>query len=102
MIRTLFWSLLSLTVSFGCQSYVDGSKRTAGEFTDDAQITAMVKLRLLDDPEVKGWRINVDTSRGVVTLEGRVPSNYAREKAIRLASETGSVVDVEDRLTVVE
>jgi hypothetical protein len=31
-----------------------------------------------------------------------VPSNYAREKAIRLASETGSVLNVEDRLTVVE
>ena len=68
MIRTLSWILLVLTVSFGCQSYVDGSKRTIGEVTDDAQITAMVKLRLLDDPEVKGWRINVTTSRGVVTL----------------------------------
>ena len=102
MIRTLSWILLGLTVSFGCQSYVDGSKRTIGEVTDDAQITAMVKLRLLDDPEVKGWRINVTTSRGVVTLEGWVPSNYAREKAIRLAGETGSVRDVEDRLTIVE
>lgn len=102
MIRMLSWILISLTVSFGCQSYIDGSKRTAGEFTDDAQITAMVKLKLLDDAEIKGWRINVSTSRGVVTLEGRVPSDYAREKAIRLAGETGSVLSVEDRLTVVE
>jgi hypothetical protein len=35
-------------------------------------------------------------------LEGRVPSDYAREKAIRITRETGSVVDVDDRLTVVE
>ena len=65
MIRTLSWILISLTVSFGCQSYIDGSKRTAGEFTDDAQITAMVKLKLLDDAEIKGWRINVSTSRAL-------------------------------------
>ena len=89
-------------MSFGCQSYVDGAQRTLGEVTDDAQITAVVKIRLLDDPEVKGLRINVTTVRGVVTLEGRVPSDYAREKAIRMNRETGSVVDVEDRLTVVE
>jgi len=102
VIRTFSWITLCISVSFGCQSYVDGAQRTLGEVTDDAQITAVVKIRLLDDPEVKGLRINVTTVRGVVSLEGRVPSDYAREKAIRLTRETGSVVDVEDRLTVVE
>ena len=81
---------------------MDGAKRTLGEVTDDAQITAVVKVRLLNDPEVKGLRINVTTLRWVVMLEGRVPSDYAREKAIRITRETGSVVDVDDRLTVVE
>ena len=102
MIRTLVWIIAALTLNFGCQAYVDGSKRTAGEFADDAQITAMVKIRLWDDPEVKGWRINVTTKKGVVILEGRVPSSYARDKAIRIAGATGSVVGVEDRLIVVE
>ncbi len=102
MIRTFSWITLVISLSFGCQSYVDGAKRTVGEVTDDAQITAVVKVRLLDDPEVKGWRINVTTMRGVVMLEGRVPSEYARDKAIRITRETGSVVDVEDRLTIVE
>ena len=102
MIRTLSFTLFCLIATFGCQSYVDGSTRTAGEFADDAQIAAMVKLRLWDDPEVKGWRIKVSSIKAMVTLEGRVPSNYAREKAIRIAEETGSVVGVEDRLTIVE
>ena len=102
MIRILSLTLFSLIANFGCQSYVDGSTRTAGEFTDDAQIAAMVKLRLWDDPEVKGWRIKVSSMKAMVTLEGRVPSDYAREKAIRIAQETGSVVGVEDRLTIVE
>ena len=102
MIRTLSFTLFCLIANFGCQSYVDGSTRTAGEFADDAQIAAMVKLRLWDDPEVKGWRIKVSSIKAMVTLEGRVRSNYAREKAIRIAEETGSVVGVEDRLTIVE
>ena len=102
MIRTISFTLFCLIANFGCQSYVDGSTRTAGEFADDAQIAAMVKLRLWDDPEVKGWRIKVSSIKAMVTLEGRVPSNYAREKAIRIAEETGSVVGVEDRLTIVE
>ena len=102
MIRILSLILFCLVANFGCQSYVDGSTRTAGEFTDDAQIAAMVKLRLWNDPEVKGWRIKVSSIKAMVTLEGRVPSDYAREKAIRIAEETGSVVGVEDRLTIVE
>ena len=102
MIRILSLILFCLIANFGCQSYVDGSTRTAGEFTDDAQIAAMVKLRLWNDPEVKGWRIKVSSIKAMVTLEGRVPSDYAREKAIRIAEQTGSVVGVEDRLTIVE
>lgn len=102
MVRTFSSITLCISLCFGCQSYVDGAKRTLGEVYDDAQITAVVKIRLLDDPEVKGLRINVTTVRRVVTLEGRVPSDYAREKAKRITRETGSVVDVEDRLTVVE
>ena len=102
MIRTLVWIIAALTLNFGCQSYVDGSTRTAGEFADDAQIAAMVKLRLWDDPEVKGWKIKVSSVKAIVTLEGRVPSDYARDKAVTITKETGSVVGVEDRLTIVE
>ena len=86
MIRTLSLVMLCLIANFGCQSYVDGSTRTPGEFAD---------------PEVKGWQIKVSSVRAIVTLEGRVPSEYARDKAIRIAKETGSVVGVENRLSVV-
>ena len=94
---TLFMMLLA-----GCQSYVDGSKRTPGEVTDDAQIKIAVKLKLLDDPEVKGTQIGVKVNRGVVTLSGRVPSNYAREKALRLSTEVRGVKSTVDKLTLVE
>lgn len=94
------WVLLSFLL--GCQAYSDGSKRTTGEFADDVQIKAAVKFRLIDDPEVKGLQVGVSVAKGVVTLRGRVPSDYARQKALRIAGETGSVTGVEDRLTIVE
>lgn len=86
----------------GCQAYVDGSKRTPGEVTDDTQVKVAVKLKLLDDPEVKGTRIGVSVYRGVVTLSGRVPSEYAREKAHKITAAVRGVESTVDKLTVVE
>ena len=100
-VRLLCTGML-LSLLLGCQAYSDGSKRTTGEFADDVQIKAAVKLRLLNDPEVKGLQVGVSVAKGVVMLRGRVPSDYARQKALRIAAETGSVKGVEDRLTIVE
>ena len=86
----------------GCQAYVDGSKRTPGEVTDDAQVKVAVKLALLNDPEVKGTRIGVSVYRGVVKLSGRVPSEYAREKAHKITAAVRGVESTVDKLTVVE
>ena len=100
-VRLLCTGML-LSFLLGCQAYSDGSTRTTGEFADDVQIKAAVKLRLLNDPEVKGLQVGVSVAKGVVTLRGKVPSDYARQKALRIAGETGSVNGVEDRLTIVE
>ena len=86
----------------GCQAYVDGSKRTPGEVTDDTQIKVAVKFKLLNDPEVKGTQIGVSVYRGVVTLSGRVPSEYAREKAHKITAAVRGVESTVDKLTIVE
>lgn len=69
--------------------------RTAGERLDDAGITMRVKARLLDDPGVKGLRIDVDTRDGVVFLTGSVSSEAERNKAVELARMTEGVKDVQ-------
>jgi osmotically-inducible protein OsmY len=99
-IRFLF--PLILATQMGCQSYVDGHKRTPGEIIDDTQIKASVKLKLLNDPEVKGVRIGVSVYRAVVTLSGRVPSEYSRKKAHQVTSEVRGVESTVDKLTIVE
>jgi len=69
--------------------------RTVGEHIDDAGITMRVKARLLDDPTVKGLKIDVDTREGVVFLTGSVPSDAERKQAIELARTTEGVKDVQ-------
>lgn len=68
--------------------------RTLGERIDDAGITVAVKGRLLEDPDVKGLHIDVDTREGVVYLTGSVHSTAEQERATQLARDTKHVKNV--------
>jgi hyperosmotically inducible protein len=74
--------------------------RTVGEHIDDAGITMRVKSRLLDDPVVKGLKIDVDTRDGVVFLTGSVSTEVERDTAIRIAKDTRGVRDVQANLGI--
>jgi osmotically-inducible protein OsmY len=74
--------------------------KTVGDTIDDATITTRVKTSLLNDPDVGGLRIDVDTFKGVVTLSGAVKSPAERDKAIALARKIGGVTDVKSTLQI--
>jgi len=74
--------------------------RTVGETIDDATITAKVKGRLLDDPQVKGLKIDVDTREGVVFLTGEVGTRQEMDRAVEIAKATEHVKDVRPNLNV--
>ena len=74
--------------------------RTIGETVTDTGITMSVKTRLLDDPQVKGLRIDVDTRDGVVYLTGSVGSDAERQKAVQITKDTKGVRDVQSNLTI--
>lgn len=74
--------------------------RTVGQRIDDAAITVRVKTQLLDDPVIKGTRIDVDTREGVVYLTGSVRSEAERDKAIELTRKTRGVRNVQVDLRV--
>lgn len=77
-----------------------GSGRTFGMFVDDATTTAMVKMKLLADPNIKGLKIAVETRADVVTLSGRVGSAEQKQLAEQLARNTGDVKDVRNELVI--
>ena len=74
--------------------------KTVGETIDDATITTRVKTSLLNDPDVGGLRIDVDTFKGVVTLSGSVKTKDEEAKAIALARKISGVAEVKSTLQV--
>ena len=79
---------------------VSACGKSVGDTIDDATITTRVKTSLLNDPDVGGLRIDVDTFKGVVTLSGRVKSKEEEAKALSLARKIGGVTDVKSTLLI--
>lgn len=74
--------------------------KTVGDTIDDATITGRVKTAMLDDPDVAGLKIDVDTFKGVVTLSGAVKSQAEADKAVAIARRTSGVSDVKSTLQI--
>jgi osmotically-inducible protein OsmY len=77
-----------------------GGDRPFGVWVDDATTTAMVKSKLLADPQIKGTKIDVDTRGDVVTLSGTVASKEQKQLAEQIAKNTGDVKQVKNQLVV--
>ena len=94
------WLCLGVLLMFaaGCQAYKDGASRTVGQFTDDARIQAQVKTALIADDDIKGWPINVEVYKGVVSLYGEIATDVLRARAVEQVAAVRGVVKVEDHL----
>jgi hyperosmotically inducible protein len=66
----------------------------------DATLNTTVKNKLATDPTTSGSRISVDTSNGVVTLSGSVPTVAEKSEAERIARTTQGVTGVVNNITV--
>jgi hyperosmotically inducible protein len=100
MKRYNYTTLVLLIVTLLAPLMLAACGKTVGETIDDATITTRVKTALLNDPDVGGLRIDVDTFKGVVTLSGRVKTKDEEAKAITLARKIGGVSDVKSTLQV--
>lgn len=94
--RSLIGLLLVFTLA-GCQAMTG---KTAGRNVDDATITGSVKASLVADKASNFTRIDVDTNRGVVYLNGVVPNENQKERAERLAKRVDGVTKVVNNLQV--
>jgi hyperosmotically inducible protein len=75
------------------------SNPTVGQNFDDATITAKVKAALIAEKGISSADIDVDTSKGVVTLTGRVADSAQVERAAQVAKGVDGVTTVQNRLT---
>jgi hyperosmotically inducible protein len=81
----------------GCQALTG---ETLGQNIDDATLTTYVKTKLVADKAANLTRVDVDTTRGVVSLTGVVESEEQRVRAEELARQVDGVRSVVNNLQV--
>ena len=74
--------------------------KSAGEQLDDSAVTAKVKTALARDPSTSAFRIEVETFRGEVQLNGFVDSADMKTSATRVARTVNGVKSVSNNLKV--
>ncbi len=94
MVGILGVSLLLLTA---CESMTG---KTTGQTIDDATVTASVQGKLTADKLSNFSRINVDTDRSVVSLNGVVRSVDEKSRAEDLARQVAGVTHVNNNLQI--
>ena len=99
MYRTLIVGILgvSLMILTACQSMTG---KTTGQTIDDATLTASVQAKLTGDKLSNFSRINVDTDRSVVSLNGVVRSVEEKSRAEELARQVAGVTKVNNNLQI--
>ncbi len=95
--RALTGLVLTIALMSGCQS-MTGS--TAGQNVDDSTITASVKTKLATEKLSTLTRVEADTVRGVVTLNGMVESAEQRARVEALTRQVDGVRGVNNNLQV--
>jgi hyperosmotically inducible periplasmic protein len=76
------------------------AKTTVGTEIDDTVVTTKVKSALLNDQEVKGLGIKVETRKGMVQLSGFADSQAQVDRVISVAKAVEGVAGVENGLTL--
>ena len=100
-LRTYFVTALSiatLVIASGCA--VTRGQESLGAYVDDGVITTEVKARLLQDKEVAGTSISVETLNGTVMLSGFAKSNLERRTAEQLAWKVKGVKAVKNEIAL--
>jgi osmotically-inducible protein OsmY len=78
----------------GCAS--TAGQEGAGEFVDNAVITAKVKALIFNEATLKVFEINVETFKGSVQLSGFVSTQADIDKAVKVTQRVKGVKSVKN------
>jgi hyperosmotically inducible protein len=96
-LRSMMVFLVLFGFLAGCQAMTG---RTTGENIDDTTLTTSVKTALAQDKASSLTRIDVDSVKGVVSLNGVVPTAADKTRAVEIARGVNGVKKVNDNLQV--
>lgn len=92
------WLLVVVLIA-GLAGCANTGEKT-GVYVDDSWITSKVKSEMIADSDVKAHNINVNTSKGVVTLTGTAATWRESNKAAEIARGIKGVTAVENDIRV--
>lgn len=101
--RTLSAAALALAAALGVAGCASdpATKQSAGEYLDDAALTAKVKTAIATDAGARtAAQINVETYKGTVQLSGFVDNQDAANRAVDAAKKVGGVKSVKNDLRI--
>lgn len=100
-IRNTLAAALAAAVLIGATGCaVSRGQQTVGGYVDDAGITTLVKSRMLEDKQVAGTSISVETLNGTVMLSGFAKSATEKMAAERIARGVNGVKMVQNEIAI--
>ena len=101
--RSLSAAALAVALAFGLGACATDSdkKQSAGEYLDDAALTAKVKTSIATDAGARtAAAVNVETFRGIVQLSGFVDNQDQANRAVDAAKKVTGVKSVKNDLRI--
>jgi len=92
-----FLTIFALLFMIGSPALAASDKNSP---PSDDRIYDQVRMKLTDDPDVKGGALDVTVKDGVVKIAGRVTTEKGKSKATKLAKKVKGVKSVDNELTV--
>jgi hyperosmotically inducible periplasmic protein len=89
--------ILTMTVA-SCAVVRD--QQTAGQYVDDAAITAEIKGKMAADKDVAATAISVETLNGTTQLSGFAKSQAEKDRAAEIARQARGVKSVRNDIIV--
>jgi hyperosmotically inducible protein len=97
---TLMAAAMAVAVLTNAGCAVSRGQETTGAYIDDATITSQVKSRMLENPDVAGTSISVETLNGTVMLSGFAKNSGEKDTAERIARNVNGVKSVKNQISV--
>jgi osmotically-inducible protein OsmY len=96
----IFVIMLSIVEIMASGCSVSRGQQTVGAYVDDASITTKIKAEFLENKDVAGTSISVETLNGTVMLSGFAKNALERNTAERIAKQVKGVKAVKNEIAI--
>ncbi len=75
-------------------------KTSIGQGFEDTMLTSKIRVKLLQDPDIRSTNIDVDTNNNVITLTGIVKTDKERNRVLYVVQEVADKRQIVNNLSV--